>query len=126
MQQTENAPDLFSTPAPNNGFKSVILTQMVNGKRVERRYQGMSIQDAVKVFREELKKLVVLVCLAFITVAGHSQTTDPLTKNATYQKDTTIKSAAYKIYVGAKGGRFIIVTSKAGNQYKKYLKKVNL
>lgn len=38
-------------------------------------------------------------------------------------KDTTIKSIVYKLYVGSKGGKYIIVTSKAGNQYKKYFKK---
>ena len=37
-------------------------------------------------------------------------------------KDTTIKSVVYPLYVGKNGGRFIIVTSKAGNQYKKYFK----
>ena len=37
-------------------------------------------------------------------------------------KDTTINKVTYHLYRGAKGGRYIIVTSKQGNQYRKYIK----
>lgn len=41
-------------------------------------------------------------------------------------KDTTVKingvSQSYKMYVGIKGGKYIIVTSKTGSTYKKYFK----
>lgn len=36
-------------------------------------------------------------------------------------KDTVINNTTYKLYVGAKGGRYILVTSKkTGKEYKKY------
>ncbi len=38
-------------------------------------------------------------------------------------KDTTIKSVVYPLYVGKSGGRYIVVTSRTGNQYKKYFSK---
>jgi len=37
-------------------------------------------------------------------------------------KDTIIKGATYPLYVGAKGGRYIIITSKTGVVYRKYFK----
>lgn len=38
-------------------------------------------------------------------------------------KDTTINNIKYPLYVGPKGGRYIIVTKKDGGQYKKYFPK---
>lgn len=38
-------------------------------------------------------------------------------------KDTVINKVTYKLYIGPKGGKYIIVTSKTGTQYKKYFKK---
>lgn len=38
-------------------------------------------------------------------------------------KDTTIKGITYKLYVGSKGGKYIVVTSKTGTTYKKYFPK---
>lgn len=42
-------------------------------------------------------------------------------------KDTVLKGVTHKLYVGAKGGRYIFVTSKTGTVYKRYFtaKKVN-
>lgn len=37
-------------------------------------------------------------------------------------KDTVIKEVNHKLYVGNRGGKYIIVTSKSGTQYKKYFK----
>jgi hypothetical protein len=37
-------------------------------------------------------------------------------------KDTTINKTSFKMYEGARGGRYIIVTSKAGKDYKRYFK----
>ncbi len=71
-----------------------------------------------------MKKILSTAAILFALIMTTGRTAgqqEPLTKNATYQKDTTIKAQVYKIYVGAKGGRFIIVTSHSGNQYKKYL-----
>jgi len=57
--------------------------------------------------------LILTVLLAtLVTKAG-----DPIIK------DTTIKNVKYSIYQGSKGGKYIIVTSKTGTQYKKYLPK---
>jgi outer membrane lipoprotein-sorting protein len=38
-------------------------------------------------------------------------------------KDTTIRSVSYKIYQGARGGKYYFKTSKSGTIYKVYLKK---
>ena len=37
-------------------------------------------------------------------------------------KDTTINKVSYSMYKGAKGGRYIIITSKKGTNYRKYFK----
>ena len=37
-------------------------------------------------------------------------------------KDTTINKTSFKMYEGARGGRYIIVISKAGKEYKRYFK----
>lgn len=38
-------------------------------------------------------------------------------------KDTTINGKVFKLYVGSRGGKYTLVTSKSGNVYKKYFKK---
>lgn len=39
-------------------------------------------------------------------------------------KDTTIKSVKYPLYVGSRGGKYILRVSKVtGKQYKQYIKK---
>jgi hypothetical protein len=68
-----------------------------------------------------MKRLILIIALALTGVFSYSQ--DSLTKNATFVKDTTIAAKVYKIYQGSRGGRFVIVTSKTGTQYKKYLPK---
>ena len=37
-------------------------------------------------------------------------------------KDTTINKVVYSMYQGARGGKYIIVTSKTGTKYRKYFK----
>ena len=37
-------------------------------------------------------------------------------------KDTVIRSVSYKLYVGSKGGRYVVRTSKNGLVYKVYYK----
>lgn len=38
-------------------------------------------------------------------------------------KDTTIKGTTYHLYMGSKGGRYIVMTSKTtGKEYKRYFK----
>lgn len=67
-----------------------------------------------------MKKLLFIISL-FFSINSFAQT--DLTKNAKVIKDTTINKTVYKLYEGSKGGKFIIVTSRNGNQYKKYFKK---
>jgi hypothetical protein len=38
-------------------------------------------------------------------------------------KDTTINKVVYSMYQGARGGKYIIVTSHSGTTYRKYFKK---
>jgi len=58
-------------------------------------------------------KLLILLC-AF--------TLNCIASNNVYLKDTTIKAQTFQMFRGAKGGKFIVITSKTGNQYKKYFK----
>ena len=37
-------------------------------------------------------------------------------------KDTTINKVVYHIYLGSRGGKYIVVTSRTGKEYRKYLK----
>ena len=37
-------------------------------------------------------------------------------------KDTTINKVVYLMYQGARGGKYIMVTSKTGTTYRKYFK----
>jgi len=69
-----------------------------------------------------MKKLLTIIALLASQMLFATDT-DKLTKTAKAVKDTTIKAQTFKIYEGAKGGRFIIVTAKDGHQYKKYIKK---
>ena len=41
-------------------------------------------------------------------------------------KDTTINKVVYSMYQGARGGKYIIVTSKTGTTYRKYFKNKTL
>ena len=62
--------------------------------------------------------LFVLMCFA----DSFAQTYKPVPKAATtVTKDTLINNQKVSIYTGSKGGRYILVQSKKGNTYKKYL-----
>ena len=70
--------------------------------------------------------LFVLTLLLFtlIYAASYAQNGKKIVTNTAPVKDTVIANTKYPIYVGAKGGRYIIRTSKVtGNEYKQYLKK---
>ena len=53
--------DLFTgqEPARQNktGYGSVILTQLVNGRKIQKRYTGMSIHEAAQLFKEYIKTI---------------------------------------------------------------------
>lgn len=38
-------------------------------------------------------------------------------------KDTVIKANSYKLYIGSKGGKYVLKTSKNGKVYKSYVSK---
>jgi hypothetical protein len=61
-------------------------------------------------------RLLILAATIFICCEVNSQ----IRKETAY-KDTTIKGKVEVVYVGSKGGKYILVTSKSGNVYKKYL-----
>lgn len=62
-----------------------------------------------------LLSIALLFC-SFTSNAGQLGNDKPV-------KDTVINKVTYKLYIGNKGGKYIIVTSKTGTQYKKYFKK---
>ena len=73
--------------------------------------------------------LVIFSVFAMLTIfavsyPAHSQDTTKVIRNTAPVKDTVIRGVKYPIYVGSKGGRYIIRTSKTTNkEYKQYLKK---
>lgn len=64
---------------------------------------------------------ILLVLCSFVAMGQDKPKTIDVSK-LTSVKDTVIKEVKHKLYVGAKGGKFIVVTSKTGNQYKRYFK----
>lgn len=60
-------------------------------------------------------KKFILTAILFALVTG-AFASDPVIK------DTTINKVSYKLYQGSRGGKYIVVTSKAGKPYKKYFK----
>ena len=67
-----------------------------------------------------MKKLLLILTLLFTINLVDAQPTKPIkpsTETYTYQKKV------YPVYIGSRGGKYILVTSKNGNEYKKYLKK---
>jgi hypothetical protein len=65
-----------------------------------------------------MKKLIT-TALILANMLLFAQETKP-TQTA---KDTVISGKQVKLYTGAKGGKYTIVTAKDGHQYKKYLTK---
>lgn len=62
-----------------------------------------------------MKKILFILCLFFSTQVQAQP--KPQAKDTTY-----IKGKAYPVYVGSRGGQYIIVTKKDGSgTYKKYL-----
>lgn len=60
-------------------------------------------------------RLMILAATIFICCQVNSQ-------GGTIKQDTTIKGKVETLYIGSKGGKYILVTSKSGNVYKKYFK----
>lgn len=64
-----------------------------------------------------MKKLLFILFMSMACIA-QAQTKPEPTKQA---QDTTIKGVTYQIQVGSRGGKYIVVTSKKGTIYKRYL-----
>lgn len=71
-------------------------------------------------------RTVIISCLLFamlllgVVVSSKAQTTKVTDK---VLKDTVIASKPYKLYLGSRGGKYVIRVSKTGNTYKQYFKK---
>jgi hypothetical protein len=67
-----------------------------------------------------MKQLLTALMIMGVTLVAHAQTP----KTAAPIKDTVIKGTSYPLYQGAKGGKYIVVTTKDGSHsYKKYFPK---
>lgn len=69
---------------------------------------------------------LIIACVLFIglllcTVIGAKAQSIPKVSDKVL-KDTTINGKVFKLYVGSRGGKYTLVTSKSGNVYKKYFK----
>lgn len=70
-----------------------------------------------------MKKLFIILSfslLSFATIA-QDKPLKPINKDQS-TKDTVIKDKTYKLYTGSKGGKYILVISKTGKEYKRYFK----
>lgn len=68
-----------------------------------------------------LLKLIIAFTVLAMTSNVHAQTVQIKDKAV---KDTTVSGNTYKLYVGSRGGRYIIMKSKTtGKEYKRYFKK---
>lgn len=69
-------------------------------------------------------KALISIALLLISLSVQAQTSHlQALKTDTLQKDTIIKNVSYKLYKGVRGGKYIIVVSKAsGKEYKRYFK----
>ena len=67
----------------------------------------------------------IMLCLVYIAASGQTATQQAPVAKTTDKvlKDTVIRKETYKLYVGKKGGRYIIRTAKSsGKTYKQYFK----
>ncbi len=70
-----------------------------------------------------IRKVLAMLVIALLSYSTSYSQTVVKTNSDKVLKDTVIKTVTYKIYVGSRGGKYIIMTSKTtGNQYKRYLK----
>jgi hypothetical protein len=69
------------------------------------------------------KVLSLLLIVLLLSCAGSSAQTTIVKPADKVLKDTTIRDTTYKLYIGSRGGKYIIMTSKTtGKTYKKYFK----
>lgn len=64
---------------------------------------------------------IILVSILLLVCIGAQAQTKPVAKAPVSVKDTVIKGVTHKLYIGSRGGRYILVPSKTtGKEYKKY------
>lgn len=64
--------------------------------------------------------LTILFAMMVFSLVASAQTVKPSDK---VLKDTVIKAINYKLYIGPKGGKYVLKTSKSGVVYKMYISK---
>lgn len=69
-----------------------------------------------------LIRIALFVLLLTAAYGAQSQTIVTITTKDRVLKDTVIKDIKYPMYIGSKGGKYIIRTSKSGSMYKQYIK----
>jgi len=67
-------------------------------------------------------RVALMVALLGLSYGAQSQTIVTITTKDRVLKDTVIKDIKYPMYVGGKGGKYIIRMSKTGSMYKQYIK----
>lgn len=67
-----------------------------------------------------MKTLLFTIAMMLMTLAINAQEIKPTDK---VLKDTTINKVDYKLYVGSRGGKYVVRTAKSGKIYKQYIKK---
>lgn len=70
-----------------------------------------------------LNLIRVILLALFLSAAYNAQSQETPKSADKVLKDTVIKAVSYKLYVGSRGGRYVLRTSKSGNVYKQYIKK---
>lgn len=70
-----------------------------------------------------LTAFVLMIVLSVWSFNIHAQTPDTVKRSDKVLKDTLIRSVNYKLYVGLRGGKYVLRTSKTGKVYKQYIKK---
>jgi hypothetical protein len=64
--------------------------------------------------------IAIVIALSVLFMPAKAQTVPKVSDKVL--KDTTINGKVFKLYVGSRGGKYTLVTSKSGNVYKKYFK----
>lgn len=67
-----------------------------------------------------MKTLLLTLCIAFASLFLNAQDIKPTDK---VLKDTTINKVEYKLYIGSRGGKYVLRTAKSGKVYKMYIPK---
>jgi len=70
-----------------------------------------------------LKALLFIILFSVLFIAFVPVKAQVVANTDKVLKDTTIAKKSYKLYLGVRGGKYVIRVSKSGNAYKQYIKK---